>query len=137
MTWTKNTFTNQGKLFTKQKVFPSAFKKIRWFSKKSKPNPKLRNQGKIFVGLRIKSVVSTNHRFYFGNRRHVKNQFWYLENRFYIRCWLLKTSRKTQKRGRAPQNFPINQGSFGEILRTGGNPMQHHKPLKEFNKPIS
>ena len=84
------------------------------------------------MGLRIKSVVSTNHRFYFGNRRHVKNQFWYLENRFYIRCWLLKTSRKTKKRGRAPQNFSINQGSFGEILKTGGKPMQHQNHFRNL-----
>ena len=84
------------------------------------------------MGLRIKSVVSTNHRFYFGNRRHVKNQFWYLENRFYIRCWLLKTSRKTKKRGRAPKNFSINQGSFGEFLKTGSKPMQHHKPIPDI-----
>ena len=89
------------------------------------------------MGLRIKSVVSTNHRFFFGNRRHVINQFRYLENRFYIQCWLFQTCRKTKKMGRAQKNFSINQGSFGEFLTTGSKPLQHHKPISEFEKPIS
>ena len=84
------------------------------------------------MGFRLKSVVSTNHRLFFGNRRHMKNQFWFLQNRFYIRCWLLQTSRKTKKRGRAPQNFPINQGSFGEIFKTGGKPMQHQNHFRKL-----
>ena len=44
---------------------------------------------------------------------------------------------QNQEEGEGPKNFSINQGSFGEIFKTGVKPMQHHKPLQEFYKPIS